>query len=516
MDALTQLRKDPALLTLIVLSLGLLVLKIVFIAMTGVVDDEALYYVWGQNLSLGYLDHEPMVAYINRLSTMIFGATPFGLRIGGILLWIAGSAVAYGFGKSLNNAASGLLFLALVNLTPFFAGNAFVMTTDTPSLLFIFLTVWMYYLGLFKDKRYFYLAGIALGLAMLSRSSVAGVVFAIGIFMLISHRRKEYLLSREFWLSCLIAVAIYTPFLIWNAQNDWIFFRYALGRQLVKAGGGFRGFFELWISQLGLYFPALFFSLACLVPWYTARGVLHAIKGTDDARERKFFLAIISFIPAIFILQKSLTVKVEANWPAFMWAGAAALLALWLSERWRMPAKIAFLVNSVLAAILTALVLLHAIHPFLPVKPSVDVTRRYYTYQAFNGALKDHYRTAMDTNVRIAGLNYQIPSMASFYLKPHKQPLCLDFGTYHATAYEFWFSDSSLIGESMYLITGAGDAGNSNAASARFKSMRYDGCFTSYRGKEAITSFDVFYCTGYRGNGKTNTRWRPRHAHARH
>lgn len=506
MHMLTQLKKDAVLLTLVVIAAVLLVLKIVFIAVTGVVDDEALYYVWGQVLSLGYLDHEPMVAYLSRLSTEVFGANPFGARIGGIVLWVVGSAVAYGFGKSLRDATSGFILLVIVNLTPFFAGNSFVMTTDTPSLLTIFLTIWMYHLALFKDKKYFYLAGIMLGLAMLSRSSVAGVAFSVGVFMLISHRRKEYLSSREFWISCALAVLIYTPFLVWNAQHDWIFFRYALGHQLVKAGGGLRGLSELWLAQLGLYFPALFLALVFLVPWAIVRGMpaVLGIGKRDDGREMKFFLAITSFVPALFILYKSLTVKVEVNWPAFMWPGAAALLALWLAERWRTPAKAAFFTNAALGALATALVLIHAMHPILPIQKHLDVTRRYYTYQAFTGTLRDHYRTSMDTNARIVGLNYQTPSMVSFYLKPAKQALCLDFGTYHRTAYEYWFSDASLVGESMYLIIGAGDAGNSNAAFSRFSSMRFDGRFTSYRGTDAVASFDLFYCTGYRGNGKTN------------
>jgi dolichol-phosphate mannosyltransferase len=44
--------------------------------------EEAYYWNYSRHLDIGYLDHPPMVAWLIRLGTMVFGQNEFGVRIG--------------------------------------------------------------------------------------------------------------------------------------------------------------------------------------------------------------------------------------------------------------------------------------------------------------------------------------------------------------------------------------------------------------------------------------------------
>ena len=59
----------------------------------------------------------------------------------------------------------------------------------------------------------------------------------------------------------------------------------------------------------------------------------------------------------------------------------------------------------------------------------------------------------MHHDVRIFALNYQIPSMINFYTRPALEAVCLNLGTYHPTAFDFWYEDRAFIGQDFYFVT---------------------------------------------------------------
>ncbi|HKK34115.1 MAG TPA: hypothetical protein VJ934_11240, partial [Desulfomicrobiaceae bacterium] len=44
--------------------------------------DEAQYWDWSRTLQFSYYSKGPLIAVINRITTMMFGATEFGVRFG--------------------------------------------------------------------------------------------------------------------------------------------------------------------------------------------------------------------------------------------------------------------------------------------------------------------------------------------------------------------------------------------------------------------------------------------------
>jgi len=70
----------------LILIAALLVLRAIMAAQLPLSADEAYYWLWSQHLAAGYFDHPPMIAWLIRAGTFLFGDTPLGVRFMGIVL----------------------------------------------------------------------------------------------------------------------------------------------------------------------------------------------------------------------------------------------------------------------------------------------------------------------------------------------------------------------------------------------------------------------------------------------
>jgi 4-amino-4-deoxy-L-arabinose transferase-like glycosyltransferase len=80
----------PARISLLLIAL-LLLLRAVMAAQLPLSADEAYYWLWSLHPAAGYFDHPPMIAWLIRAGTTLFGATPLGVRFAGIVLSLPAS-----------------------------------------------------------------------------------------------------------------------------------------------------------------------------------------------------------------------------------------------------------------------------------------------------------------------------------------------------------------------------------------------------------------------------------------
>lgn len=469
-------------------------LRIVFISRTFLLEDETYYYLWTKHLSHGYVDHGPFLAWFLKISSVLFGESAFGIRALGLISFLCLSAALYAFGKDIGSRRTGLLLVIAFNLTPFFTGASIIMTTDTPMLLFLFLSVWMYYRGFFFNKKYLYLGGVLLGLAALSK--VGSVFVGIGLFLypFLSNERKRLLQMKELWISFLLAALVYSPFIIWNLQNDFAFVKLATGSLLSRKGGIVR-FLEFWLAQAGLFTPLLF-GVGMFAVFRVAWGRLRS-GGEDD---RKIFLAMTSLVPMIYIVHKSFRNKLEANWGAFAFVGLTLLAVMHFSERWdRRKTRIAYMLNFGFGGVFIFLVGIQTLFPTIPLPSRADATRRYYRSSVFAGEFKEYYQNEMRKDVRIFGPNYQIPSMVNFYTEPELEAVCLSLGGYHATSFDFWYKDDTFIGQDFYFLSWRGPG---KKVKDRFDRVEFIRHFNAMRGTDRVSRYSLYFCENYRGNGE--------------
>ena len=284
--------------------------------------DEAYYWIWSKVLSPGYLDHPPMVALWIRLGTLVAGDTPLGVRLFGPVSALLGTLLLMSAAEDFwPGRRAGLVAACLLNATLALNVGAVVMTPDTP--LLFFWTASLAAIGRLirtENPNWWLAIGVLAGLAMDSKYTAALLGISLCAWVLLIPSARKFLRCRQFWAAGALALLVFSPVLWWNATHHFVSF--------AKQGGrtgdwhplqAVRHLTELLGGQIGLATPwvAWIFGLALI---FAAQGFLR--------REPRFgFLACVTLLPAAIFLQHAFGGRVQANWPAIIFPGAALAAA---------------------------------------------------------------------------------------------------------------------------------------------------------------------------------------------
>jgi hypothetical protein len=472
-----------------IISAGLLVLRGFFILKTSVIDDEAYYMMYSRHLAWGYIDHGPMVALIIKLGTILFGENGFGIRVGGLVLYSFMSMFLFHFGKKEFNSKTGVILFTTFWINILFHTNGIVTTPDSPLAFFSLLSVCIYYKAFMENPDCFYLGGLFLGLAFLSKISVLFIAVGIGLFPVICRPFRAHLKDYRFYLSFVIAFAVFSPFILWNTQNDWAFVKYQGGH--ISGKGGIDSFIELWSGVALLLGPVLFYYTMTL-PW---RHVKSLIKDYVNVSSKELYFALVTAVPLFYFIIHSLFSRFELNWPAPIFYGGIFLFSIHLGKTGKSHKK-KLLFQWGFSLFLILIITVQTFYPVLPLKGKNDITNRYYLYNGLiknlNVFLKDHPEF---NEYRITANNYQIPSMINLCLKPEKEASCLSI-KYHKTLYSFLYPLNSLGGERLLFI----EKGNSfpSFLSTYWENIRSLASFQSERDGILIQDYSLWELSEFR------------------
>jgi len=464
--------------------------RLLFISTTMVVDDESYYYVWTHHLAGGYIDGGPVIAYINKFFVHWLGVSGFSVRIGAVTLMTALNLFLLYWGAKRFGALTGFLLALLTALTPVCFGLSVVHTYDTEMAFFMLIAIALYYDALFVDKRYFYLAGILLGLALLAKVSVAFSALAIFLLPFVVKEKRALLRRPEFYLSFLIAAVVFSPFIYWNLTHDLAFIRFKGG--MAFRAGDFSDFLDVWLAQAGLFLPIVF--------WFTVSLpigiVVNALRRRAVPPERLYF-ALIALFPLGYFVTGSLFSRYYANWviPAFF--GGLFLTALHFGEHWEKYRKLARL-HFLLSGALLVVFIGHVYLDFLPFSTRGDVTSRYFIFSAIPGELKDYLAVHPELQrLRIVGNDYQMPSMVNMYLHPALEATGLSLSGYHETLYTMLYPPRTLAGQD-FLFLHTGETFPTEFR-PHFKTVHALQSFTSHRHGKQVNRITLWAVTGYDG-----------------
>ncbi|WP_316189451.1 glycosyltransferase family 39 protein [Bradyrhizobium sp. SZCCHNS1054] len=301
---------------------ALVVLRLVAAAMTPITFDEAYYWMWSKHLAFGYYDHPPLVALVIRLGTMLAGDTELGVRIVSILLALPMSYAVYRTAEilfgSVRVAASAAL---LLNVTLMAAVGTMIVTPDAPLLVASSFVLFCCAKVLETERGAWWLGvGVAAGLALAAKYTAMFFGVAILIWLVAVPKLRHWLRSPWPYLGGLVALVIFSPVIIWNAEHQWVSFIKQLGRARIE---DFRPSYiaELIPTQFAFATPLIFILGVMGLYALLARKV-------GEASSRVLVSAMVWVIVAYFIWH-SLHARVEANWfapiyPAFAVAAAFA------------------------------------------------------------------------------------------------------------------------------------------------------------------------------------------------
>jgi 4-amino-4-deoxy-L-arabinose transferase-like glycosyltransferase len=297
-------------------------------AITPMAPDEAYYWVWSHALAPGYFDHPPMVALWIRLGTLIAGEGNLGVRLLAPLSAALGSLLLVQAGDDLLGRGRGVMAALLLNATLLFAVGATTMTPDTPLLLFWTAALWaLARLVATGDGRWWLVAGAAGGLALDSKYTALLLAPAILAWLLASPSLRPWLRRPQPWAAAALALALFTPVLLWNAGHGWVSFAKQGGREGVfNPGRALQFLAELLAGQLGLLTPLV--ALLC------GAGLVLAVRKARHGDPAWTLLAAVTALPALVFVQHALGDRVQANWPSVL-APGAAIAATGLGPAWR-------------------------------------------------------------------------------------------------------------------------------------------------------------------------------------
>ena len=188
--------------------------------------------------------------------------------------------------------------------------------------------------------------GAAAGAALLSKYTALFFGPAILIWLVGVPKLRRWLLSPWLYLGGLVALALFAPVVLWNADHHWVSFLKQFGRARIE---DFRPAFvaELIPTQIAFATP-LVFILGTM-------GLCALFRRDAGAPASRALIGATFWVIVLYFVWHSLHARVEANWfapvyPAFAVAAAvAAHLVRWdirwqrladFSLRWAAPSGI--------------------------------------------------------------------------------------------------------------------------------------------------------------------------------
>ena len=188
----------------------------------GYFRDELYFLAAAEHLDWGYVDFAPLVAWIARLSRSLFGDSLSSIRLfpalaHGALVVLSGLlAREMGGGRYAAGLAAACTLLAggYLLLGNFLSMNAFEPLFWMGFVLFILRALER------SDPRWWLAAGVAAGLGLQNKHSMLFFGFAVTAGLILSPHRRQFLTPWP-WLAGAIAIALFLPNLIWQAQRGF-------------------------------------------------------------------------------------------------------------------------------------------------------------------------------------------------------------------------------------------------------------------------------------------------------
>ena len=188
----------------------------------GYFRDELYYIKCSTQLGLGYVDHPPFSIYILFVSRLIFGESLFAIRIIPALASSLTVLFTCLMVLKLGGRKPALIISSVCAIfAPVYLGMNSFYSMNCLDILLWSIAAYLVINIIDQSKwSYWILLGITLGIGLLNK--IGFLWFGFGFFagLILTDKRKD-LLTVKPYLCALIALMIFSPFIIWNFMNDF-------------------------------------------------------------------------------------------------------------------------------------------------------------------------------------------------------------------------------------------------------------------------------------------------------
>ncbi len=437
--------------------------------------DEAYYWVWSLTPEWSYYDHPGMTAWIMRPFSLL-GTNTFLVRLPTVICMSAAIYYLFRLTYLVAGERPAWTVLVIFSVIPATQMGYVFMTPDSP--LIAFWAAAMYYTWLAVDTgrtRYFIIAGLLTGCAMLSK--YAGVLFPAGVFIFILIRRRDLFKNPRLWLAALTAALCVLPIFYWNYRHEWISIAFQYGHG-TSSGFTFAGWDFVLFVLGSLLIPTP------ILAWILIKYLFDKkLWFRDDSR---LYLVVLTLFPMFFFFYKGFFKKMELNWiiPAFL--AGAVLIGIGAAE---LKMKKTLKYGCIFAVVLSVLLRLA---PVLPFPPRLNIADRLLGYDEVCRYVADN----VGDNDAVFSDHLTTASMLRFYIKDHRRvyiPVVSRF-----SQYTLWDNEPGVnMLEKDGLYVGKRDAGQE--LEKLFSRVEPLGVFESRPGNATPKIFYIYRCYGRKG-----------------
>ena len=192
--------------------IGITLINIVQAIFTPIIQDEAYYWMFSNNLDWGYFDHPPMVALLIKLGFYI-APNALGIRLltvifSALLIKIIWRLIPK---ENKTHKHTELIFFGLLLSIPIFTIFSFISTPDVALLLFSSLYL-VAFLRLESKRSLINILFVATAAAFLIYSKYhGGVIILLSVIL-----KPNFLKKKEIYIAGLLALIIVFPHFYWQ------------------------------------------------------------------------------------------------------------------------------------------------------------------------------------------------------------------------------------------------------------------------------------------------------------
>jgi Dolichyl-phosphate-mannose-protein mannosyltransferase len=212
-------------------------LLIAFSGRYGYHRDELYFIECGRHLSWGYPDQPPLVPLLARLMTSLCAHSLVVLRLPSAIAMVALVILTALNARELGaGQVAQVLAAACMAVAPLTLGTGHLLSTTTFDVPVWAAETWLAIRILRTgDDRLWVPFGIVAGIGLFDSDLVAFLAFGIAAGLAVCGPRS-HLRSGWLYLGALIAVALWTPYLVWQGSHGWP--ELTISRSIAAGGSG--------------------------------------------------------------------------------------------------------------------------------------------------------------------------------------------------------------------------------------------------------------------------------------
>ncbi len=344
--------------------------------------DEAQYWHWSRNIEFGYFTKPPLIAWLIAFSTFIFGNEEWAIRLFSPLIHLLISFVLWATAKFAFGSNSGKVAALIWIFTPAASLGGFIISTDTPLLLFWSISLLFLLISLRQNSSFSSLfVGIFLGFAFLSKYAALYFLIFFIIWWLI-YDRSTFISIKNILIIFFTSFLIASTNLYWNYLNDFVTVNHTISNaDLSEIIINYNNVIDFLSSQFLVFGPLLFLLYLLVI-------VNSLFKDRDIS-----LLAVLSLPIIILITIQSFLKIANANWAVTAYIGASLIISYYVTLRRNNIFKIFFYLGLLTNVALSVYILIISVSgSFYPIYLKSNPLRKNLGFENLASKIHDTFK----------------------------------------------------------------------------------------------------------------------------